>query len=318
MLFYPSHDIALGNGVKHFNPPAAARQLQEDLAWLADIWNDPSSPVPLPWGWDWDTRQYLHRTLGIGLKQLPTDDQLEALRQLSNRRTVIGILQSLDYAGPLPVYLTSADEVAHYMTKRQEAGQSFVLKSPWSSSGRGLVRSSLPEATVRMRAQAVIRKMGGIMGEVWLQKKQDFAMLFRVGREEVSFVGYSLFETDDKGTYRQGLLLSDEAIEAALTAPGNGVTMADLHTLRDRLLPVLTRLFAPFFALPWQVGYIGLDMMITTQGIMPCVEMNVRCTMGVVARLYFNRHMQPSDRGRFVISQMDHGTGHFEARFVKD
>ncbi len=318
MLFYPSHDIALGNGVKHFNPPAAARRLQEDLAWLADIWNDPSSPAPMPWGWDWDTRQYLHRTLGIGLKQLPTDDQLEALRQLSNRRTVIGILQSLDYAGPLPVYITTADELSHYIVERQEAGESFVLKSPWSSSGRGLVRSSLPEATVRGRAQSVIRKMGGIMGEVWLQKKQDFAMLFRVGREEVSFVGYSLFETDDKDTYRQGLLLSDEAIEAALTAPGNGVTTTDMHALRDRLLPVLTRLFAPFFALPWQVGYIGLDMMITTQGIMPCVEMNVRCTMGVVARLYFDRHMQPSDRGRFVISQMDHSTGHFEARFVKD
>ncbi len=318
MLFYPSHDIALGNGVKHFNPPAAARQLQEDLAWLADIWNDPTSPVPLPWGWDWDTRHYLHRQLGIGLKQLPTDEQLEALRQLSNRRTVIGILQALDYAGPLPVYLTTDDEVARYMAERQEAGENFVLKSPWSSSGRGLVRSSLPEATVRERARAVIRKMGGIMGEVWLQKKQDFAMLFRVGHEEVSFAGYSLFETDDKGTYRQGLLLSDQAIEAALTAPGNGLTTADLHTLRDRLLTILNRLFAPFFTQPWQVGYIGLDMMVTPQGIMPCVEMNVRCTMGVVSRLYFDHHMQPSDRGRFVISQMNHDNGHFEARFIKD
>ena len=55
-LFYPSHDIALSIGVRHFNPPFAALKLQDDLAELADIWQREGKEDKIAWGWDYDTR----------------------------------------------------------------------------------------------------------------------------------------------------------------------------------------------------------------------------------------------------------------------
>ncbi len=324
-LFFPSHDIALGNGVKHFNPPKAAQMLQEDLAWLEEIFSNPPltlNPSPLPWGWDWDTRQFLHKEHHIPLKQLPTDEELEQLRQLSNRKTTIQILEGLHFDGQMPEHLTSTEEVDAFIEREDLAGREFVLKTPWSSSGRGLIRSSVtPRDIMRQRAMATLQKMGGIMAEHWFPKQQDFAMLFFVGQEEVSFLGYSLFDNEESGTYRQGYLLSNEAIEERLGL------QEQLHTLRDQLTGILTQLFHPFFHKPWPVGYIGIDMMVINDNdtlrydnkkrIHPCVELNLRCTMGVVARLWSDQHLSAGQSGHFTISPMGED-GHFEARFVVD
>jgi len=343
-LFFPSHDIALGNGVKHFNPPKAAQLLQEDLAWLEDVFchylnndtcaNDQSSSnandtpkQPLPWGWDWDTRQFIHKEYHIPLKELPTDEDLENLRQLSSRKTTIQILQELHFEGMIPKYLTSTDAVDDYIKQEDNTCQEFVLKTPWSSSGRGLIRSSVtPREVMRQRAYATIQKMGGIMAERWYSKQQDFAMLFFVDSECVSFVGYSLFDNDESGTYRQGYLLSNEEIEHRLYI-GTGIQRETLHHLRDEYIKILNTLFSPFFGKAWKVGFIGIDMMtikhnpcnIETGNIKlhPCVEMNLRCTMGVIARLWFDQHLEANQTGRFNISPMGKD-GHFEAKFLID
>lgn len=344
-LFFPSHDIALSNGVKHFNPPAAALRLQEDLAWLEEIFANPSpltlypspftlhpSPFtlhPLPWGWSWDTREYLHKDRHIPYEALPTDEQLEAIRQLSNRKTTIDILHALDFGGKIPEYITTEEHLDRFLREADEQGTDFVLKTPWSSSGRGLVRGTVtPRTILRQRAQATIRKMGGIIGEYWFPKSQDFAMLFFAGREEVSFLGYSLFDNEESGTYRQGYLLSNEEIERRLLSTADQLTHEELHAVKEQLLVILNDLLRPFFHLPWQIGYLGIDMMtlqhtqLTTHNtqhspLHPCVELNLRCTMGVVARLWADRNLKEGESGRFIISPM--GTdGHFEARFLID
>lgn len=329
-LFFPSHDIALGNGVKHFNPPKAAQMLQEDLAWLEEIFSpnpesqssidhsliDQSPISHLPWGWDWDTRQYLHKEHHIPLKHLPNDEDLEELRQLSNRKQTIQILEELGFEGEIPQYLSTIETLDRYIEKADEAGRDFVLKTPWSSSGRGLIRSSVtPRDIMRQRAMATIQKMGGIMAEHWFSKTQDFAMLFFVGHKEVSFLGYSLFDNEESGTYRQGYLLSNEEIENRLTLLLPDST--DLVKTRIQLLKVLNKLFTPFFGKAWPVGYIGIDMMVTQEGLHPCVELNLRCTMGVVARLWSNRNLKRGESGHFIISPMDKD-GHFEAQFLLD
>lgn len=322
MLFFPSHDIALGNGVRHFNPPAAALTLQQDLAWLAGIWNQ-GLDSPLPWGWDWDTREHIARNLGIKRINLPTDSDLEALRQLSSRHTTISILEGLDYQGPMPRYLASEDELDAFISGMKDSGRDFVLKTPWSSSGRGLIRSSVTDReTMTRRALATIRRMGGIMAETWLPKAQDFAMLFFVGHERTTFIGYSLFDNEDNGTYRQGYLMSNDIIEDRLVSSVKTDVRHQLRQLQTSIPILLDRMFAPFFGLPWQVGYVGIDMMTLRPeaqplGIMPCVEMNLRCTMGVVSRLWADRNMKAGQTGRFCISPML-GDGHFEARFIID
>lgn len=327
-LFYPSHDIALANGVRHFNPPAAALRLQEDLASLSQIWNRPYEagevPFPQPWGWDWDTRQYLHQAYKVKLSQLPTDEDLSLIRQLSSRQTTIQLLEQLGDTVHLPVYLQSIEAVEAFIDQHEQEGKPFVLKTPWSSSGRGLTRSGVPRATILKHAQATIQRMGGIMGEEWIDNKiQDFAMLFFVSDHDVRFLGYSLFDNDG-ATYRQGYLMSNERIiEKLNTGP------EILNTVSAKYVQILTNLFTPFFGKPWQLGYVGIDMFtyrsnpsnssITSNPTLPsplilspCVEMNLRCTMGVVCRLWYDEHQQ---EGIFRISPMT-DNGRFKAEFI--
>lgn len=356
-LFFPSHDIALANGVRHFNPPAAALRLQEDLASLSQIWNHPYENgevvFPQPWGWDWDTRQHLHKEYHVKLSQLPTDEELGLIRQLSSRQTTIDLLTRLGGIQPLPVLLRSLDEVESFIDRHEKEGKPFVLKTPWSSSGRGLTRSSVPRATMLKHAHATIERMGGIMGEEWIDNKlQDFAMLFFVSDHDVRFIGYSLFDNDGT-TYRQGYLMSNEKIEQRL-----GIEPKKLHQISTQYIAILTSLFEHFFGKPWQLGFVGIDMFTylsspslqtisstlhhqpttinTTQSsintepstinpkpssinpnpstltLHPCVEMNLRCTMGVVCRLWYDHHQQ---EGIFRVSPMEEN-GHFKAEFV--
>lgn len=317
-LFFPSHDIALANGVRHFNPPAAALRLQEDLASLYHIWNRPYEsgkvPFPQPWGWDWDTRQHIHKEYKIKLSKLPTDEELMLIRQLSSRETTIELLNRLGDTLHVPVFMQSIEVVEAFIDQHEKEGKPFVLKTPWSSSGRGLTRSGVPRATMLKHAQATIDRMGGIIGEEWIDHKlQDFAMLFFVSDHDVRFIGYSLFDNDGT-TYRQGYLLSNEEIERRLA-----LSPDELHTVSARYCQILSAMFQPFFGKPWQLGYVGIDMMTYSSPLAPhstflapCVEMNLRCTMGVVCRLWYDENQQ---KGFFRISPME-GTGHFKAEFI--
>ena len=368
-LFFPSHDIALANGVKHFNPPAAALRLQEDLASLSDIWNEPylsgACSIPLPWGWDWDTRRYIHEHYDVKMKLLPTDEDLELIRQLSSRRTTISLLEALEQelgdcaddgstdgissamAFNLPQWLDTEQKLFDFIRQHDADGRPFVLKTPWSSSGRGLTTSRMTDRTGRcfdvsrelimQHARGTLRRMGGIMGEDWIEgKQQDFAMLFFASQTEVRFLGYSLFDNDDAQggtTYRQGYLLSNDEIVRRLAI--DPALLLRVSTAYER---ILTNLLLPFFGHPWALGYLGIDMMTSiapehcqpsltgrspstpsltgrspsTLLLHPCIELNLRTTMGVVCRLWHDQHRQD---GTFHISPMMQD-GHFKAEFL--
>lgn len=316
-LFFPSHDIALSHGVKHFSAPKAAEALGRDLAFLSEIWNgqglsfrEEDGIFPLPWGWDWDTRHLLNTRYGIKMANLPTDEELEIIRQKSSRRITIELLRKLCEMLPSFEYLAQISEP--YWIDSEEsfegytvgAGMSseprYVLKTPWSSSGRGLILSTVPKESQRKMALAAIRKMGGIVGEQWIQdKQQDFAMLFYGAKGKVRFIGYSLFENQQTGsgvTYGKGYLLSNEEIEKRL-----GVErLSDIAKAYEK---ILTEVLEPVLDRPWPLGYMGIDMLTYGEGnVHPCIEFNLRCTMGVVCRCLYERDKK---EGTFSISQMD-------------
>ena len=314
MLFYPAHDLALANGIRHYNPPLAARQLQADLASIFPLWQ-PSDNLfqPLPWGWNYDTRATLLKR-GIPANQLPSDEDLHTLRDLSHRRHTVSMLKSLHTLSEKYPFLSFADiPLPQYICDNLslqiaiDRTSSCLLKAPWSSSGRGLVWSDkMTREKLLQRGEAIIRDMGGVMLEPLYDKALDFAMLFYVGNKEVRFVGYSIFDTDRLGTYRSGLLMSQEKMAERLSS---FISAEEIEIVcqyySDHLLP---QLFASFFNREYQLGYIGIDMMILKDPtarigyrLHPCIEMNVRCTMGVVARLLFDRHIHPDACGQYVI-----------------
>ena len=70
-------------------------------------------------------------------------------------------------------------------------------------------------------------------------------------------------------------------------------------------------------------GYLGVDMMICRQDkenkylVHPCVEINMRMNMGVVARLFYDRFAAPGSKGRFTVEYVP-DNGALRARHEQD
>ena len=132
-------------------------------------------------------------------------------------------------------------------------------------------------------------------------KVEDFAMEFYAdGRGRVVFAGYSVFHTGGSGMYAGNDLLSDEKILQKLSAY---VPQEEFIRLRTRLEEELSALFGGFYH-----GYLGVDMMIChfpdeapVYRIHPCVEINLRMNMGVVAWLLTDRYLAADAEGVFRI-----------------
>ena len=92
------------------------------------------------------------------------------------------------------------------------------------------------------------------MGEPFYDKVKDFAMEFNVSDDGVDRAGYSLFEADARGIYKENLLASDEVIERILSE----------YVSRDLLDKIWKRLQVELQSLLGAVyrGYLGVDMMV--------------------------------------------------------
>lgn len=135
------------------------------------------------------------------------------------------------------------------------------------------------------------------MAEPIYNKVADFAMEFcSDGRGKVVFAGYSVFSTNGSGAYEGNLLLSDEEIEHRFSVY---VCKEAFRKLRYRLEEELSACFGLGYS-----GYLGVDMMIcrfpsteVEYRIHPCVEVNLRMNMGVVAHLIHKKYIASGTTG---------------------
>lgn len=253
-----------------------------------------------PWGWDVAVRQRL-KVLGVSESNLPDKAQLQALRSASHRLSAVELLPRLQLGSHFcgeSFYLTLPEDWQHFV----ESQEVCLLKAPLSGSGKGLnwckgvFTPSISGWCARIGSQ-----QGGVVGEPIYNKVEDFAMEFlSSGDGRVVFAGYSQFRTGGSGAYEGNLLASDALIEQNLSAY---VPLEELHRLRSTLERELSLRFGTLHK-----GYLGVDMMISrfpeapVYRIHPCVEINLRMNMGVVARLFHDRYVHPDSSGSFQIS----------------
>ena len=335
-LFNPEHDLALANSDRNFNAPLQAKKLARDLASLP-LWYAPAGSIVLntspdsnwlekmqqlfpqlndscltaapdlstvttahPWGWDNAVCKQL-TLLGADDKLLPEESRLNIIRQLSHRHTAIRALQFLqnnDFINsriPKPALeLTSTDEAERYTTKQGKV----IFKAPWSGSGKGLCWSrDKMTASRRGWCRNIIEKQGSVIAEPIYGNVQDFAMEFECHDGYASFSGYSLFETE-RGIYRGNSLASDKKIEEEISTRGIGTQL--LHSVRKLLSEFIATEIAPHYS-----GMLGIDMFVYEENgqrkLHPCVEINLRMTMGCVARIFYDRFVASTATGQFYI-----------------
>ena len=314
--------MALASGSPYYMAPASAKKMANDLAvlpaWYADAgsdvlvgdsrqvdWLRKGCGLPLavtgvlsvsddheemvPWGWNPALK---HRLGADRMKEI----DVERLRLLSSRMTAVNLLPKLRMEGTMgeSSWLTSLENVSAFSIKHDRV----LLKAPWSGSGKGIQPlSGLPDDNLKGWIRRIIATQGGVVAEPFYTKVKDFAMEFKVEGQGVAFVGYSLFETDARGIYKENLLASDAVIENMLS---EYVSRDLLYAVRENLLRELTGVLDGNYQ-----GYLGVDMMVVRSGeeyfVHPCVEVNLRMNMGVVSRLLFDRFVVPDAIGRYVI-----------------
>ena len=317
-VFNPEHDIALATNVEQFTAPHAGRQLRSDLGFLPALWADDGDMVvvddieaalhgvrhlkrksadvlfvmladlkhigreksiPLSvWGMDISIRKQL-LDAGIPASWMLEKAALNELRDISNRRWASSKL--------LP-RLVEKDEhfvgSAEYITRLEDLTVSaggVVLKAPWSSSGRGIRYMQQLDTPVARWAQNVIRRQGGLMVEPFYHKVKDFGMeLMAQVDGSVEYSGLSLFKTEN-GAYIGNILATEDDKRRMMA---NYVDLRLLDRLEEEICLELSSLLQGKYH-----GPLGIDMMIVAQEnhegflLHPCVEMNLRRTMGHVA-----------------------------------
>lgn len=322
-LFYPQNDVALAADVANFTAPAAAIALQRsgmalplwmcgdgdrvvsagiNDAWLSgmqaemglrgNVWNhDPTGLVPTPWGWSKASRAVFARE-GFTADTLPGDRALERMRLLSHRRTTAAVGALLKDSGPVDLYppaaeVATADEIAALIPP----GGKAVVKSPWSSSGRGVKIVELPLRTGGI--EGTIRRQGSVMVERFVEDAFDFALLYRMEAGTARFEGYSVFATEGS-VYRGNAVGSSEILREMIC---RRVDSRDL----DLLVPAIASALETCIATGYE-GPLGVDMLADAGGRLHLSEINLRYTMGFVA-LALARHVEGV--GHFAIERGD-------------
>ncbi len=290
-IFNPEHDLCMANGDANFVPPSSALKFANDCASLVSWIDDTSCDKVVPWGWDAVLKRRLQKS-GVPDEKLPSDEHINDIRGLSHRRmaadanSYVNSRVSSDILRPDSeiVEFFAADSVADVVAQFGDA----VAKSPWSGSGKGLRWLRFGELTASDLGwcRNVIEKQGSVMIEKRHRVVQDFAMLFSISDDSVNFEGYSLF-FNDNGIYKGNILAGDDWIFRYLT--DNYLPANLLLGVGDALLHFFSEEFCGRY-----VGYLGVDMFIYEDSgyrLASCVEINVRMTMGLLARRLFDNHL---------------------------
>ncbi len=296
-IFNPEHDLCMANGDANFVPPASALEFGNDCAGLTEWIEASSDNEVIPWGWDAVLKRRLRKS-GIREDILPPDSVIAAIRELSHRKIALqGCHFVNDYVHrdypQFDCFLRDADDVKELYDISGVIGAvniygDAVLKAPWSGSGKGLRWARAGELSTNDLGWCdnVISKQGSVMAEKRCDIVRDFAMLFRIEESEVVFEGYSLF-FNDNGIYKGNVLASDNFIISELS---RYVPEELLWMVRAALAEYLLKTFVGKYH-----GFVGVDMFIFRKDgkfcLASCVEINVRMTMGLLARRVFDEHL---------------------------
>lgn len=235
-----------------------------------------------PWGWDKRVRTEL-LDAGVEDTLLPTERSIAFLRDASDRRHTGSLLQELrrgieDVTCGESFKCVSVQDVESLVASHR----SVVVKAPWSSSGRGLRYIDVPlDDARRAWVEKTLSRQGHVMVEPHYNRVCDLAAEFYShGDGRVEYRGLSVFHTTE-GQYTGNVISSEDD---KMFRIGRYVDSSLYGEVVARLERSLSALLGEGYC-----GPLGVDMMAVADKntgkllLHPCVEINVRRTMGHVA-----------------------------------
>lgn len=271
-------DVATQKCIKILRP-------QDKLQEVIDFSNTSAdeSPEIMPWGWNHSLHNHLLRR-GIPSEFIKSEQEIVRIKSLAHRKNTIPFLEEISRQLPnidvkIPKEFTDANDALAYA----EDNPGCYFKMPWSSSGRGVICSSgMSAQKLKEWIRGAIAKQGSVMGEYGYDRRADFATEWMCRKGKTEFIGISWFDTSSNGKYLGNQNLSQEEIrqkiEATCNQFGEDLIAAQIATI-DKLIS------------PYYEGPMGIDMLADKQGnVNPCVEINLRMTMGMATILSQNEN----------------------------
>ncbi len=351
--FNPGHEGAILSSSPYYTPPANMVNLQNDLAYLPAWYAKPTDFVLLQAELPLKFKKYLSKNLrpiaqgftennlnrsledvhlwGISPQSINYFERLgdkyhlefklpewkDELRQLSSRETakecLTDLCSKISAISPdiIPYFYTTLNAIESLV---QENQYQFLAKAPYSSSGRGLLWLPVGELTQTERQilQGILNKQKIVSIEKVLNKKLDFAMEFILEDNNIRFEGYSLFETNNKGAYLGNYIGPQNNLVDKLNS---FIDYTLLEEVKRQLSNIIKEKFGKFYS-----GCIGVDMMIYQENeeykLHPCVEINVRDNMGLLALRFSENYLETGAEGIFF-TDFSSIEGEQEARHIE-
>ncbi len=279
---------------------------------------DKNNFTPTPWGSSKAVR-HLVQSLDVSLDLAPASlrDWTPELRRFFSRETSVTFEQQW-LAAEIPQFCQLQDSprliraVSELTSSITDATLPLVIKSLWSSSGRGIcmVRDPLHVKPALTWASGRIRHDGAVVLEKWQNKVADFSFQFHIAADNtITYLGINYFSTNEEGNFDKEWIHQPD-IFRQITA--------------DNQLPFnweeqcVAQLMERIKTMQWHIKYegiIGMDAMIikTDSGLLQvrcCVEINLRYNMGLI-NMALKPYFAEAAQGFWKIEQFDPG-GWFE------
>lgn len=270
--------------------------------------------VPTPWGSSKPT-QHFFKTLDLrlDLASQSLKDWKPAHQHFFSRATSVvferewlnGAIPDFCKLPNSPVLIRTKEELEQFIEASQHQA---VIKSLWSSSGRGIFMIKQPEHVIPAITWAMgrIRREGAVVVEPLMEKVADFSFQFHLSpNNTIRFWGINHFSTDEEGKFDKEWIHQPDIFD---------------HIKQDRLLPddwvaqCATHLGSALQTMQWHTQYegvLGMDAMIIRADdgslrVRCCVEINFRLNMGLI-NMALKPFFADNARGYWKIEQFEPG-----------
>lgn len=245
----------------------------------------------LPWGWSPAAHKSLaplKESCSDVFKQSPVFGWKPEHREITSRKFAAEILthflssfysETILPAEFAPKICTTQND---FETALHNWGE-IMVKAPWSSSGRGLqpITKTPVHPKVWEKVLGIVKEQGYAIAEPLLKKVFDFSFQFEIKPGKIDFLGISNFSTNNKGQYEGNFLNGLPSIIEKRVLEFAEIAVSEIR------LPLIKILENSQIASCYE-GVFGVDTLIYSDKnnrlkINPCLEINVRHTMGLLA-----------------------------------
>ncbi len=267
----------------------------------------------VPWGWSYVLKHRLkHLISDLSPNCYLPDAATTAFRQFFSRQTSVAIAKQLyTKKDRLPVIAhqpytpQTCCSSAEVLVFFQNHPQGIILKTLWSSSGRGLfiIHNSKDLDQAERWIQARIKQHQCIIAEPFLDKVQDASFQFIIKPDgSYESLGINYFDADGSGRFQKEHFGIPPNIQPHL--PKDEGWIDDLSELLIESMQELN------IHLHYQ-GSVGIDVLFFRNEagciqLMPFIEANLRYNMGLI-NLLIKKHIHPESTGDWQITPFKAG-----------